>query len=474
MTRIFISYRRTDSQAFADRIYSSLAHEFGAPEVFQDVEDIPPGVDFRTFLNEAVSSCDVLLVIIGRTWADVTDAQGQKRLDDADDFVRIEVESGLKRSDMLVIPVLVDDAAMPRAASLPESLRVLTYRNAATVRHNPYYEYDINQLTRHIRAHFPLPRRPWRLAAALVVVAVAVLIGREVLNRLPGQVVDEPTPTQSVTSVTENMSTTATIQPSDTPLPEASPIAAATDQPTPIAAGLPGGTPITANRQWTVQSRTFDGVEMVLVPAGSFQMGDDDGRTQERPAHEVRFDAPFWIDRFEVSNQQFNDLEGVAGAQGRWPGPDYPRVMMLWDEARDFCEKRGARLPTEEEWEYAARGPDHRLYPWGNVFNADYVIYAANSENQPAHIGPGWRPELSASWVGAYDLSGSVWEWMRNGYYDYPNGSPRAGTHVRRGGTWLTTSEYALRATYRENEAVLRDNAIGFRCVRDFHVDDLG
>ena len=93
--RIFISYRRADSQAITDRIYEHFSREFGSKSVFQDVEDIPPGVDFRAFLNESVGACDVLLVIIGPQWATITDEQGRRRLDDPNDFVRIEVESGL-------------------------------------------------------------------------------------------------------------------------------------------------------------------------------------------------------------------------------------------------------------------------------------------------------------------------------------------------------------------------------------------
>jgi TIR domain-containing protein len=104
MPGIFISYRRADSAPITGRIHEHLAHYFGDSVVFKDVEDIPAGADFRATLEEAVNRCDVMLVIIGPTWLTMTDSQGNRRLDDPADFVRIEVESGLKRKDALVIP----------------------------------------------------------------------------------------------------------------------------------------------------------------------------------------------------------------------------------------------------------------------------------------------------------------------------------------------------------------------------------
>jgi hypothetical protein len=151
MPGIFISYRRQDSQDFTGRIYDRLAAALGERNVFRDVDDIPIGQDFRTVLDRETGKCEILLVIIGPKWLDIRDQNGKRRLDDPNDFVRIEVESGLKRPDRLVIPVLVNNAPMPQASELPDSLRELAYRNAAVVRQDPDFHHDMEKLIRHIK-----------------------------------------------------------------------------------------------------------------------------------------------------------------------------------------------------------------------------------------------------------------------------------------------------------------------------------
>lgn len=145
MPRIFISYRRADSIGITGRIYDRMVAAFGKENVFQDVEDIPFGVDFRKFLREQVAACDVVLVVIGRQWVTVQDEQGRRRLDNPADFVRIEVENALSQ-DKVVIPVLVDNAMPPQEAELPPTIQELCYRNAAWVRHNPDFDRDVNKL----------------------------------------------------------------------------------------------------------------------------------------------------------------------------------------------------------------------------------------------------------------------------------------------------------------------------------------
>ena len=155
MPRIFISYRRSDSAAASGRIYDRLCMAFGEKAIFKDVDVIPPGANYPALLNEAIAHCDVLLAIIGSHWLTVTDSNGRRRLDNPDDFVRIEIEAALNRDAVLVIPVLVDDASMPAAQDLPETLRPLYFRNAATVRHDPDFNRDIARLITTIRDHFP-------------------------------------------------------------------------------------------------------------------------------------------------------------------------------------------------------------------------------------------------------------------------------------------------------------------------------
>jgi ABC-type branched-subunit amino acid transport system substrate-binding protein len=154
MSRIFISYRRVDSITITGRIHDRLVGEFDDKTVFKDVDDIPLGADFRTVLDEEVGRCAVQLVIIGPDWLNVPDENGSRRLDDPDDFVRIEVESGLRRDEVLVVPVLVGGAAMPGSSQLPPSLRDLAYRNAAIIRDDPDFHRDMGRLIHQIQQHF--------------------------------------------------------------------------------------------------------------------------------------------------------------------------------------------------------------------------------------------------------------------------------------------------------------------------------
>lgn len=154
MPRIFISYRRTDSSTFAGRIYDRLVDAFGERNIFKDVDDIPFGVDFRSVLTNEVNKADVLLLIIGKEWLNVADELGNRRLDDPNDFVRIEAEHGLQRGRMLVVPVLVGGARMPTEADLPDSLRELAFRNAAVVRDDPDFRRDITRLIDQIKRFF--------------------------------------------------------------------------------------------------------------------------------------------------------------------------------------------------------------------------------------------------------------------------------------------------------------------------------
>ncbi len=144
MTRIFISYRREDSGAAAGRLYDRLREHFGRDNVFMDIDAIEPGLNFIEVIERTVASCDVLIALIGRQWLTSTDAAGQRRLDDPEDFVRREIATALRRN-IRVIPALVQDTSMPRAANLPDDLQPLTRRNAVELR-DMYFHRDVDQL----------------------------------------------------------------------------------------------------------------------------------------------------------------------------------------------------------------------------------------------------------------------------------------------------------------------------------------
>ena len=113
MSRIFINYRRQDSEGYVGRLYDHLARHFEPTDVFMDVDSIPPGADFVTVLEEAVAACDVFIAVIGQHWITISDEAGTRRIDLWNDFVRIEIASALKQGK-IVIPVLVERARMPR------------------------------------------------------------------------------------------------------------------------------------------------------------------------------------------------------------------------------------------------------------------------------------------------------------------------------------------------------------------------
>ncbi len=153
MSRIFINYRRQDSEGYVGRLYDHLAQHFQRDHLFMDVDDIPPGADFVQVLEEAVAGCDVLIAVIGPAWLTCTDDAGERRLHQWNDFVRIEIASALKHNK-LVIPVLVGRARMPSPHDLPDDLHPLCRRNAVELSHQRF-SYDVEKLAVAIKSAVP-------------------------------------------------------------------------------------------------------------------------------------------------------------------------------------------------------------------------------------------------------------------------------------------------------------------------------
>lgn len=175
MPRIFISYRRDDSTATVGRIHDRLVKAFGKDNVFMDVDIIPPGSDFAEVLEEELEKCDVLLIIIGQKWVTIADANGHKRLENPEDFVRIEVERGLARHDLLVIPVLVDEALVPNPADLPESLGKIASLQVIQIRHNPDFHRDVDRLIKFLK-RTTLQRIQVTIRLLAVIITVILLL----------------------------------------------------------------------------------------------------------------------------------------------------------------------------------------------------------------------------------------------------------------------------------------------------------
>jgi formylglycine-generating enzyme required for sulfatase activity len=240
-------------------------------------------------------------------------------------------------------------------------------------------------------------------------------------------------------------------------------------------------------------------VIQVFIPAGSFLMGSAESdrlaSNDEFPQHEVSLDA-FWIDQTEVTNAQFATFLNEEGNQGEggveWLEEEssyvliesrdgvyqpkagfeaHPVIEVSWYGARAYCEWTGGRLPTEAEWEYAARGPDSRIYPWGNQAPTCNLANYGNCVGATTELG---SYVDKASWVGAFDMSGNVWEWVNDwydsGYYENalsenPTGPQTSQFRVRRGGAWY--NQYVRAASRFNYEPGYRSYVVGFRCAQE-------
>ncbi len=134
---VFLSYRREETRHIAGRLADRLTERLGATQVFMDVETIEPGIDFTAAIAREVSSCNVLIALIGPTWSTIIDQQGRRRIDDPDDFVVLEIQAASER-EIRVIPVLVDGAVMPNRHDPPEGLQGLARRNAVRLDHETF------------------------------------------------------------------------------------------------------------------------------------------------------------------------------------------------------------------------------------------------------------------------------------------------------------------------------------------------
>jgi len=153
MTRIFINYRRQDSEGYVGRLYDHLTQHFDSQDIFMDIDSISPGADFVQTLEDAVAGCDVLIAIIGPQWSTIKDESGERRLDQWNDFVRIEISSAL-REKKIVIPVLVGRARMPSLTELPEDLVLFARRNALELSQQ-HFAQDVMKLVKVIQDAAP-------------------------------------------------------------------------------------------------------------------------------------------------------------------------------------------------------------------------------------------------------------------------------------------------------------------------------
>jgi sulfatase modifying factor 1 len=224
--------------------------------------------------------------------------------------------------------------------------------------------------------------------------------------------------------------------------------------------------------------------EMALVPAGWFLMGEEDGPESSRPQREVYLDA-FMIDRIEVTNNDFREYVQETGARPKvWEDPSAvgaemePIAGVLWLEADAYCRWAGKRLPTEAEWEKAARGTDGRVYPWGDEWDPSRVN---TMESELGRIMPVGSFPSGVSPFGVLDMAGNVQEWVSDyfdpDYYSYapdrnPRGPDKVLDHGLRGGSWRSPQKFTMTFYRNSSHAVSVNLRVGFRCA--VSVDDPG
>ena len=224
---------------------------------------------------------------------------------------------------------------------------------------------------------------------------------------------------------------------------------------------------------------------MAYVPAGVFAMGNDRGSADEQPIHPVNLDA-FYIDQFEVTNGFYKACvearvcppvrnKSSATRSSYYDDSDFdtfPVIFVNWNMAQTYCKWRGARLPTEAEWEKAARGGTNVTYPWGDTPDCNLANYG-NCVGDTSSV---TIYALGQSRYGSYHMAGNVWEWVSDWYADdyyqsspqeNPQGPDTGKDKVLRGGSWK--DNYAdIRSVNREaKDPAYTSNTIGFRCAKD-------
>ncbi len=493
--KIFITHSWHDLE-FARRLYRDLkAHGF---EVWFDDRSLQAGHRVAESINEGLEWCDIYIPVISPE-----SLASQWCWEEINAAIALCNRSG-HNGRPEIMSVIIEDCQLPAllaarlyvkfAGRYEAGLAELLKKGLGWL---PSQETLVGGTTLR-RPAGPSPTRPrallWAIGAVIAALAVLVcgIAGATAVRSLVNPLVSPvPRSTGIATSVVVAVVSPATLTPSPTPsaTPEPPTATATPKPPTPTPApGPPAATPTPTPLTGSTQTRSADGMVMVYVPGGSFEMGSekelgDPQAFEYRPVHTVTLDG-FWIDRTEVTNAQYARCvaAGNCSAPPDWSSfkrksyygdsqyDVYPVIWVSWDNAAIYCGWAGGRLPTEAEWEFAARSPYGRIFPWGdNLPDATLLNYANSKLSDTTRVGTYPKGQ---SWVGALDMAGNVQEWVSDWYDSYPSApqvnptGPASGKYrVARGGGWdnyLQSVHAAFRCHYTPVE---RYNLLGFRCV---------
>ena len=450
--KIFLNYRRDNSGWAATSLYHLLVQVFPREQLSMDVEGyIRPGDDFVEVLEEQVSACEVMIVVIGPQWLSLTDDSGSPRIADVRDFVHIEIAAALART-IRVIPVLVDGASMPKETALPKPLKALARRQATPLRHDRF-NADGQGLVKALQES--LGRK--KLSAA---------VSSDPARRVrPG----------SGESFRDGDAGWA-----------------------PEMVAVPAGSFLMGTTQAEIDALCKEYTD------------DAEYFRREVSQHEVTISKPFAVGRFSVTRGEFAAFAEEAGHTipdeaftyegGTWgmrkgrsfrnPGfaqdDSHPVVCVSWADAKAHAKwlsgKTGKdyRLLSEAEWEYACRAETSAPFWWGPLISTEKANYDGNSTFGGGRKGEYRQRTVQAKafepnpW-GLYQVHGNVWEWCEDCWNENYNGAPDDGSawtvrncalHPLRGGSW-DNHPRALRAAHRFfSTASNRFNTVGFRLAR--------
>jgi len=480
---IFISYSHNDAN-YAHRLADTLQAE--GFDVWIDAR-IDYGSQWPLEIQKQLDSCDAFILIMSpRSFAS--------------EWVQSELQRA-KRKLKPIIPLLLegDEPWLSvestqyydvRGERSPDAKFYSALRRVAVPHEGQAVQLPANHVKKSSKPR-PSAGRPkvktetilaiLGIVATLVAAVIPFILSNRSQNSTP-----PPANDAASTSAADHVTSTLPAVPSNgTPGPEAT---------SALPAVISSNTPDISDASDFVDSQ---GVPMRPVAAGEFIMGDDNGDTDERPVHTVYLDA-FYMDKYEVSNALYKacvDAQACQPPQANdsYTHPDYydnpefdnyPVLYVDWNMANAYCGWRGAQLPTEAQWEKAARGTDERSYPWGNEFNGSIVNFCdkncsldganANYDDGYADTAPVDSYENGQSIYGIYNMAGNVWEWVLDWYsarYDpslpgeNPLGPASGQEGVLRGGAWDQV-DYTVRVSYRIKSAHSDVYyTFGFRCA---------
>ncbi|MCB1815717.1 MAG: SUMF1/EgtB/PvdO family nonheme iron enzyme [Candidatus Competibacteraceae bacterium] len=511
--RIFICYRRDDSPGHAGRLYNELRTRFGDDNVFIDVIGLHHGVNINRAIREQLARVDVMVAVIGPRWSGRRIWPFKAKLWAVNDWIRRELEIA-KSMEMPIIPVLVSDAPVVQRTDVPSSLRFITDILAAKL-HDPLWQ-DLPALLNSVEQ-----------------AASDKSAFRSDVNNVDGpEVVTSYTESPVLTEYNDTpavLHSDAQIK-SDALMDSTDEDRATNSEPQILTAknqvpeGVPPKLDTPRSRPWILVTSTlivvlvmwalwtkidlllprnvlyaaysYLGIEpgpiepdMVEISAGSFLMGSDpkeDSAAQEdeQPRHDVVIEQPFWIGKYEVTFEEYDAFALNAGRElpddeGKgWK--NRPVINVSWDDAVAYAEwltkqtGKPYRLPTEAEWEYAARAGTETLYWWG-----DYI--GRNNANCDG-CGSQWDDKQTApvgsfepNPFGLFDTAGNVYEWVQDCWHDNYEGAPTDGSawqgesdcfRVLRGGSWISRP-LRVRSAFRARSARNYGfNDVGFRLAR--------